>query len=68
MARTITVVEAGNTDGATYTPAALIVPTVAEPPFTPFTDQVTLVLVLFTTVAAKVRVVPISQWPWRARP
>ena len=35
------------------TPAALIVPTVALPPVTLFTLQVTAVLVVFVTVAAK---------------
>ena len=60
VARTMTVVEAGSTAGAAYTPAALMVPTTDEPPATPFTDQVTAVLALFKTEAVKVRVVPIS--------
>ena len=44
---------AGKSAGAVYTPAAVIVPSVAFPPGTPFTLQVTAVLLLFATVAVK---------------
>lgn len=41
-ALTVTVLGVGGKVGAVYTPAAEIVPTAAEPPMTPLTDQVTL--------------------------
>jgi len=41
-----------------YRPALEIVPTVALPPVTPFTCQVTAVLLVFCTVAVNCRVPP----------
>ena len=49
----------GTLAGAVYTPAALMVPTVALPPATPFTCQVTAVLVVLPSVAARVSVEPV---------
>jgi hypothetical protein len=54
VARTVTVEFAGITDGAVYNPAELTVPSAADPPGTPFTDQVTAVFALPDTVAMKV--------------
>ena len=51
VARRVTVEVAGMAIGAVYTPAAEIVPDVAEPPATPLTDHVTAVLALPVTVA-----------------
>ena len=42
---------AGTAAGAVYNPVVEIVPTVAFPPITPFTCQVTAVLLVFVTVA-----------------
>lgn len=58
VARITTAVDAGMTVGPVYTPPDVILPVAAEPPFTPFTDQVTAVFVLPVTVAAKVRLAP----------
>lgn len=44
------------TEGAVYKPAVEIVPTVLLPPVTPFTSQVTAVLLEFVTVAENCRV------------
>jgi hypothetical protein len=51
IALTVTVAGVGTTFGAVYTPVVEIKPTVVVPPATPFTCQVTAVLVLFVTVA-----------------
>jgi hypothetical protein len=48
---TVTVAGVGMADGAVYRPNVEIVPTVAFPPATPFTCQVTAVFVAFVTVA-----------------
>src|SRR6266513_2927619 len=48
----------GTTAGAVYRPELDIVPTVALPPVTPLTCQVTAVLLVFCTVAVKCRVPP----------
>ena len=54
VAVTCTTGEEGRSAGAVYTPAAVIVPVAAFPPGTPLTLQVTLVLLVFATVAVKV--------------
>ena len=46
----MTVLEAGITEGAVYTPAVLIVPTVVDPPVVPLTDHVTAEFVVPVTV------------------
>jgi hypothetical protein len=56
---TVTVAGLGTLAGALKTPAVEIVPVVAFPPVTPFTCQVTAVLVVFCTVAAKVCDAPV---------
>jgi hypothetical protein len=48
---TVTVAGLGTTEGAVYSPAVEIVPTVEFPPATPFTCQVTAVLEVPVTVA-----------------
>jgi len=48
----------GRSAGAVYTPSAVIVPLAAVPPGTPFTAHITLVLLVFATVAAKVCLFP----------
>jgi hypothetical protein len=48
----VTVFGVGTLAGAVYSPFASIVPVVALPPATEFTDQVTLLLVLPLTAAA----------------
>jgi hypothetical protein len=53
MAVTVTVAGLGTVAGALKTPAVEIVPVVVLPPVTPFTCQVTAVLVVFCTVAVK---------------
>jgi hypothetical protein len=52
IAFTVTGFDAGTEFGAVYTPAVVIVPTVAFPPVTPLTCHVTPVLVEKFTVAA----------------
>jgi hypothetical protein len=59
-ARTDMVANAGRMGGAVNTPSGEIVPTVALPPAIPATLHVTLVLVAFDTVAAKLVVLPKS--------
>jgi len=54
----VTVVDVGRLAGAVYMPFASIVPVVAFPPPTEFTDHVTLLLVLPLTVAAKLAFAP----------
>ena len=54
----VTVFVVGRLVGAVYIPFASIVPVVAFPPLTEFTDQVTLVFVLPLTVAAKFAFAP----------
>jgi hypothetical protein len=58
VAVTVTVVVVGNTLGAVYSPVELTVPMIASPPFSPFTCQVTAVLVEPVTVAVKDCVAP----------
>ena len=55
---TVTELGEGSVFGAVYFPAASMVPRAAEPPAVLLTDQVTEVLVLPVTVAAKVSVAP----------
>ena len=55
---TVTVVVLCTAAGAVYRPALEIVPTVALPPVTPFTCQVTAVLLVFCTVALNCWVPP----------
>jgi hypothetical protein len=47
----VTVEGLGTADGAVYTPVPLIVPNVELPPATPFTRQITPVLLAFCTVS-----------------
>jgi len=54
VAVTCTVSGDGMSAGAVYTPAGVIVPSVAFPPGTPFTLQLTAVSVVFVTVATNV--------------
>jgi hypothetical protein len=51
VAATVTVLEFGNVCGATYCPAELMIPAPPFPPATPFTDQVTAVLLAPVTAA-----------------
>ena len=55
---TVTVAGLGTAPGAVYRPELEIVPTVALPPVTPFTCQVTAVLLAFCTVAVSCCVPP----------
>src|SRR6266480_2777062 len=55
---TVTVAGFGTTAGAVYRPELDIVPTVALPPVTPLTCQVTAVLLVFCTVAVNCCVPP----------
>jgi hypothetical protein len=48
---TVSVAGLGSEEGAVYSPAVEIVPTVAFPPVVPFTCQVTAVLEVPVTVA-----------------
>src|SRR5947207_5347336 len=57
-AATVTVAGFGTTAGAVYRPELDIVPTVALPPITPLTCQVTAVLLVFCTVAVNCCVPP----------
>ena len=54
VAAIVTVVGEGRSAGAVYTPSAVIVPAEALPAGMPFTLQLTLVFVVFVTVAANV--------------
>jgi hypothetical protein len=58
MAVTVTAAGLGTTPGAVYRPEPETVPTVALPPVTPFTCQVTAVLLVFCTVAVNCCVPP----------
>ena len=58
VAVTCTIGDEGRSPGAVYTPDVVIVPLDALPPATPFTLQVTLVLVVFVTVAVNVWELP----------
>ena len=58
VAVTWTIVGEGRTPGAVYTPVDVIVPLDAPPPSTSFTLRVTLVSVVFVTVAVKVCELP----------
>src|ERR671923_1004148 len=55
---TVTVAGLGTTAGAVYRPELEIVPIVALPPLTPFTCQVTAVLLVFCTIAVNCWVPP----------
>ncbi|MGH9208426.1 MAG: hypothetical protein ACRD1G_18045, partial [Acidimicrobiales bacterium] len=57
-AATVTVAGLGTAAGAVYSPDVETVPTVALPPVTPFTCQVTAVLLVPVTVAVNCCVVP----------
>jgi hypothetical protein len=57
---TVTVGVVGTATGAVYTPVPLIVPTVEFPPATPFTRQVTPVLLVFCTWAVNCAVRPVA--------
>jgi len=59
---TVTESVVGSTAGGVYTPAAVMVPTLLLPPVTPFTCQVTAVLVRIVTVAEKLVVLPRRTW------
>lgn len=50
----------GKSAGAVYTPAVVILPSVAVPPVVPFTLQVTAVFVVFCTVAVNINWFPSS--------
>jgi hypothetical protein len=63
VAVTCTVTGDGKSAGAVYTPAAVIVPVAALPPETPFTLQLTVVSVVFLTVAVKVSILPSNTEP-----
>ena len=54
VAAIVTVVGKGRSAGAVYTPSAVIVPAEGLPAGMPFTLQITLVFVVFVTVAANV--------------
>jgi hypothetical protein len=54
IAVTCTIAGEGKSAGAVYTPAFEIVPTVAFPPAAPLTLHTTLVLLVFSTVAANI--------------
>jgi hypothetical protein len=58
VALTVTQGNGGMAEGAVYTPLLSTVPKGPEPPKTPLTDQVTLVLLLFVTAALKWTVPP----------
>jgi hypothetical protein len=58
VAVTCAIGDEGRSPGAVYTPDVVIVPLDALPPATPFTLQVTLVLVVFVTVAVNVWELP----------
>ena len=53
VAVTVIATDEGRSGGAVNTPPEVIVPVVAFPPATPFTLQVTAVLVVLETVAVK---------------
>src|SRR5919108_5931357 len=57
---TVTVTGLGTAPGAVYRPELEIVPTVALPPVTPLTCQVTVVLLVFCTVAVNCWVPPVA--------
>src|ERR1700682_799338 len=58
VARTVSQGNAGRAGGAVYTPLLSTIPKGPEPPVTPFTDQLTFVLLLLITAAAKFTVLP----------
>src|SRR5258708_997982 len=64
VAVTCTVAGEGRSAGAVYTPAEVIVPIVAFPPGTPLTLQVTVVSVVFVTVATNVTWFPRTTDPF----
>lgn len=64
VAVTCTVAGEGRSAGAVYTPTDVMVPSVAFPPSTPFTLQLTAVSVVFVTVAAKVAWPPSTTDPF----
>lgn len=58
VALMVTVAGDGTVDGAVYTPAVEIIPTVELPPFTPLTLHVTAVFEVFVTAAMNVCMAP----------
>jgi hypothetical protein len=64
VAVTCTVAGDGRSAGAVYTPADVIIPSVAFPPGTPFTLQLTAVSDVFVTVAVKVAWFPSTTDPF----
>jgi hypothetical protein len=56
---TVTAAGLGTAAGAVYSPVALIVPTVAFPPVTPFTCHITLVFAAYATLAVNCCVWPV---------
>src|SRR5260370_14978631 len=64
VAVTCTVAGEGRSAGAVYTPADVIVPSVAFPPGTPLTLQVTVVSVVFVIVATNVTWFPSTTDPF----
>jgi hypothetical protein len=64
VAVTCTVAGDGRSEGAVYTPAGVMIPSVAFPPGTPFTLQLTAVSDVFVTVAVKVAWFPSTTDPF----
>ena len=60
VALMVTAAGDGTVDGAVYTPAVEIIPTVELPPFTPLTLHVTAMFAVFVTAAVKVCMAPVS--------
>src|SRR5277367_1341747 len=60
VAVTCTIADAGRSAGAVYVPPDVIVPVAEAPPGTPFTLHVTLLFVVFVTVAVSVCELPSS--------
>jgi hypothetical protein len=61
MALMVTAAGEGTVEGAVYTPAEEIIPTVELPPFTPLTLHVTVVFEVFVTAAVKVCMAPVCR-------
>jgi hypothetical protein len=59
----VTVFGEGNVAGGVYSPVVEIVPAEFDPPGTPFTCQLTAVLVVFVTVAVSCAVAPSRTCP-----
>ncbi len=67
VALMVTVAGDGTVDGAVYTPAVEIIPTVELPPLTPLTLHVTAMFAVFVTAAVKVCMAPVSTVGGRRR-